>query len=106
MAKVTAEAYLKSPATCTYIEAKAVVEAMVNGTYVMPAKTLTLGGCISLEVSGSLYQCVPVSFVCPPLCAGDAVTKAIGINATVDSNKNFDINMFLGTCSGTACKIK
>jgi hypothetical protein len=106
MAKLTAEAYLKSPATCTSIEAKAVVEAMVNGTYIMPAKTLTLDGCISLQVSGSLKQCVPVSLVCPPLCVGDAVTKALGINASVDSNKNFDINMFLGTCSGTACKIE
>jgi TANFOR domain-containing protein len=106
LAKLTATAYLESPATCTSINATALAEAMVEGKYVVPAKTLTLNGCISLQVLGKLYQCVPVSYVCPPVCVGDAVDKAVGINATVDSNKNFDIKMFWGTCTGNACKVK
>lgn len=105
LANLNATAYLNSPATCTSISATALAEAMVNGTYVVPAKTLTLNGCISLQVLGSLYQCVPIPIGCPPLCAGKDVDKAVGINATVDSNKNFDIKMFWGTCIGNACKV-
>jgi len=105
LANLKANAFLESPATCTSIEASASAEAMVTGEYATATKTLTFNGCISLEVKGSLYQCVPVSFVCPPLCVGDSVSKALGINVKIDSNKKFDADAFFGTCTGNACKV-
>jgi len=105
LANVNATAFLESPATCTSVDASAKAEAMVTGTYATASKTLTLDGCISLAVKGSLYQCLPVSYVCPPLCAGDDVSKALGINVKIDSNKNFKADAFFGTCTGNACKV-
>ncbi|MES2621472.1 MAG: carboxypeptidase-like regulatory domain-containing protein [Bacteroidota bacterium] len=105
LANLDAEAYLKSPATCTDISAEAHAEAMVDGTYSVATKTLTLSGCISLRVLGSLYQCIPLSGVCPGGCIGKDVDKSVKIDASIDSNKNFDISMDWGTCIGTACKV-
>lgn len=107
LANVNANAFLNSPATCTSISASANAEAMVTGTYVTTTKTLTIDGCISLEVKGKLEQCAPLGpNVCPPICVGDAVSKALGINISIDSNKNFNANAFFGTCTGNACKIQ